>query len=72
MKMQKVSNENVTTRIHPDFKEELIQIKKERIERGIDEKKKSDRAITKLITKHNYWENIKEDMIEEENGRLEE
>lgn len=67
-----MTNGNVTTRIHPDFKEELLEIKKERIENGMDKKKKSDRVITKLIIKHNSWEDIKEDIIEAENEKFEE
>lgn len=35
-----MSNENKTTRVHPKFKEELKEIKKQRIDNGLDKKKK--------------------------------
>lgn len=66
-----MNNENKTTRVHPKFKEELNDIKKKRIKDGLDKKKKSDRAITGLIIRHDYWKDIKGDIIGAENDEFE-
>ena len=55
--------ENITTRVDPKFKQEMIEIKENRINNGNDKKKMSDREITGLIPKHNFWGKIKEDII---------
>ena len=54
---------NVTARIGEDFSKEIEEIKDERLERGIDKKKKSTRRLTNLIVKHRGWGKIKEDTI---------
>ena len=59
-----MSNKNVTSRIGEDFSNEIENIKEERINRGIDKKKKSTRRLTNLIVKHRDWKTIKEDTIE--------
>lgn len=56
--------QTVTARIGLDFAEEMEEIKKERINRGIDKKRKSTKRLTNLLTKHKAWEKIKEDTIE--------
>ena len=56
--------ENVTTRVDPKFKKEMIEIKEARIRNGLDKNKKSDRSLTKMIPKHNSWPLIKQDLIE--------
>lgn len=61
--MSKKNNENVITRIGEEFSKELEEIKKIRIEEGIDKKKKSLRALTNLIITHEGWAKIKEDII---------
>jgi len=59
-----MSNKNVTSRIGEDFSNEIEDIKEERLNRGIDKKKKSTRRLTNLIVKHRDWKTIKEDTIE--------
>ena len=55
---------NVTARIGDDFSRELEFIKKERVDRKIDKKKKSTKKLTNLIVKHSGWEKIRADTIE--------
>lgn len=55
---------NKTIRVDPRFKNEMEEIKKERLDRKIDKKKVSSRAITSLIPRHKLWKKIKEDIIE--------
>lgn len=50
-------------RIGDNFKKEIDNINKERIKRGIDKRNKSVRKITDLITRHNSWPIIKEEII---------
>ena len=57
------NSKNVTARIGEDFSNEIEDIKKARIESGIDKKKKSTRKLTNLITRHRDWKKIKEDTI---------
>lgn len=57
---------DITIRVGTTFREELEEIKRRRIESGIDKCKKSDRILTSLIVKHNLWKEIKEEMIEYE------
>ncbi len=54
---------DIITRVSVKFEEELKEIKKDRINKGINKKKISNRAITDLITKHNLWPQIKEDIV---------
>ena len=63
------NSETVTARIGGDFDNELTEIKKERVNRKIDKKKKSTRRLTNLIVKHDDWPKMKEDLI---NKNLEE
>lgn len=58
-----MKGKNVTARIGEDFNKELEEIKKERIDRGIDKKRKSTKRLTNLFTKHKAWGTIKEDTI---------
>ncbi len=59
-----MKEKNVTARIGEDFSRELEDIKKERVDRGIDKKKKSTRRLTNLMVKHKDFQKIKEDTIE--------
>ena len=59
-----MKEKNVTARIGEDFSRELEDIKKERVDRGIDKKKKSTRRLTNLMVKHKHFQKIKEDTIE--------
>ena len=58
-----MKEKNVTARIGEDFSKELEEIKKERVDRGIDKKKKSTRRLTNLMIKHKDFQKIKEDTI---------
>ena len=57
-------SQTVTARIGLDFNKEIEEIKKERINSGIDKKKKSTKRLTNLLTKHEDWNKIKQDTIE--------
>ena len=59
-----MNGKNVTARIGEDFSREMEEIKKERVDRGIDKKKKSTRRLTNLMVKHKHFQKIKEDTIE--------
>lgn len=59
-----MKEKNVTARIGEDFSRELEEIKKARVDRGIDKKKKSTRRLTNLMVKHEHFQKIKEDTIE--------
>jgi len=59
-----MKEKNVTARIGEDFSKELEEIKKERVDRGVDKKKKSTRKLTNLMVKHEHFQKIKEDTIE--------
>ena len=61
MKNKKI--EDKTTRVDPEFNEEIEDIKRERLKRLIDVKASSSRKITSMIPKHNFWKRMKEDMI---------
>ena len=51
----KKSINNILTRIDPKMKKDLDkEVIDKRIEKGMDEKKKSIRWVTKLMTKHNH------------------
>ncbi len=56
--------QTVTARIGLDFAEEMEDIKKERINKGVDKKRKSTKRLTNLLIKHKAWKKIKEDTIE--------
>ena len=62
-KVKKDIIENKTIRVDPTFESEIEDIKKKRLENKMDVKKVSNRAITSLIPKHNFWKRIKEDII---------
>lgn len=55
---------NKTARIGEDFNREIEEIKKERVNLGIDKKKKSTKTLTNLIIKHKGWNKIRKDTIE--------
>ncbi len=61
------------TRIARKFKESLREIQRIRLEKGVDEVKKSLREITSLILKHDGWARMRRDLInyrgEKFNGR---
>ncbi len=59
-----MSDTNKTARIGEDFNREIEEVKKERIDLGIDKKKKSTKTLTNLIIKHKGWAKIKKDTIE--------
>jgi len=59
-----MKEKNITARIGEEFSKELEDIKKERVDRGIDKKKKSTRRLTNLMVKHKHFQKIKEDTIE--------
>lgn len=54
---------NITARIGETFNKEIEEIKKKRLELGVDKKKKSTRRLTDLIVKHNSWPIIKREMV---------
>lgn len=56
-------------RVHTKFKKQIDDIKVKRIKNNMDEKLKSDRRITLAIVRHDLWEEIKKDII---NDALEE
>ena len=58
-----MKEKNVTARIGEEFSKELEEIKKERVDQGIDKKKKSTRKLTNLMVKHKYFKKIKEDTV---------
>lgn len=53
-----------TARMGEDFSKEIENIKQERLDKGIDKKRKSTKKLTNLIVKHKAWEKIKKDTIE--------
>lgn len=55
---------NKTTRVGQKFNDEIEEIKKARVDSGIDKKKKSTKTLTNLITEHKAWGKIKKDTIE--------
>ena len=55
---------SVTERIGKDFNDEIEEIKKARIDNGLDKKKKSTKRLTNLFPKHKLWNQIKKDTIE--------
>lgn len=55
---------NHTERIGEEFSLELKEIKDKRKKSGLDEKRRSTRELTNLITKHVHWPVIKEEMVE--------
>ena len=52
-----------TIRVDTRFKKEIEEIKKERLDNKIDNKKASDRVITSLIPRHKLWIKIKKDIL---------
>jgi hypothetical protein len=61
--MSRLNNGDALTRIDCILKEEIRDIKKRRLEEGMDDVKLSDRVISALIVKHNAFPTIKEDAI---------
>lgn len=61
--MKKKTIANKTQRIGDRFNTELEKIKDRRIELKIDKTRRSTRELTNLITRHNSWEEIKEDLV---------
>lgn len=59
-----MSDTNKTARIGEEFNREIEEIKKERVDSGIDKKKKSTKTLTNLIIEHRDWAKIKKDTIE--------
>ena len=57
-------------RIGEIFIAEIEDIKRIRLEKGIDKKKKSTRRLTNLIIKHQGWKKIKEDTINYKLGSM--
>lgn len=51
------------TRIDAKFYAELEEIRKRRLESGIDKIKIPDRKLTALIAKHKCWKQIKDEMV---------
>lgn len=51
------------TRISRKFKEALQEMQKIRVEKGLDEVKKSLREITSLMLKHEGWPKMRRDII---------
>lgn len=56
--------ESKLNRIGIAFDNEIEEIKKQRVDKGIDKKKRSTRKLTNLIIKHRDWKDIKKDLIE--------
>lgn len=64
---------NHHARIGDKFNKEIEEIKQIRIKSGKDNKKKSTRTLTNLITKHSRWPEIKRDMVKfifNKNGKV--
>ena len=64
--IQQLSNGDVQIRVDTRFCEWIKEIKKERLDRGIDKIKSSDRYITSLIVRHLQIKILKEDIITHE------
>lgn len=68
-KMEKKKNNknggkvNQLIRVSKNFNDEIIDILNKRIEYGRDESLTSKPKITELIVKHNFWGDVKEDLI---------
>ena len=58
-----MNNEKTTQRIGERFNKEIEEIKRKRIDSGIDKKKKSTRFLSDLIIRHKCWKEIKKDII---------
>lgn len=58
-----MSDMNKTARVGDDFNREIEEIKKARVDSGLDKKKKSTKILTNLIIKHRDWTKIKKDTI---------
>lgn len=59
----KAQNGGRMARIGHKFHDDINEIQKERIKRGIDKEKTGTQKITNLITRHNLWKDIKKDLI---------
>lgn len=58
-------------RIGERFREEMEEIKKERLVRGKSKEKMGTSKITNLITRHKLWNNIKTDLINADEKEVE-
>ena len=56
--------ENDIQRNDPKFIKELKEIQEARKDSGLDTATTSIRALTSLIPKHNFWPQIKKEMID--------
>lgn len=63
MTLIQINKGDKNIRADVDFQKELEEIKKLREELGFRKMNNSDRFITSLIVRHNYWKKIKEDII---------
>lgn len=61
--MKKEEKKDAVKRIGADFQKELDDIKKENKKKFKSKRKPSNGKITNKISKHNYWQQIKEDLI---------
>lgn len=61
-------SKSVMIRIGTNFNNEIECIKKARLNRGLDIKKSSTRLLTELLIKHNFWSQIKNELINLEIG----
>lgn len=57
-------NNGVVIRADEKFKEELDDIKVERIKNGTDRKLKSDKRLTLAIIRHEFWQDLKKAITE--------
>ena len=57
------NNDNDLQRIDLNFKNKINEIIQERLDNGIDKKRKSIKIITSLLPKWVYWEKFKQDAV---------
>lgn len=56
-------DKNKLVRVGVEFNKEIEFIKNKRLEIGKDKKKKSTKILTNIIIKHNFWKEMKKDII---------
>lgn len=61
--MENIKSGGKLERIGEDFIGRIEYIKNKRLDNGRDKSKKSTRALTNLIVKHENWSEIEEDTI---------
>lgn len=54
---------DIQARIGKEFNNEIEEIKDKRLRNGLDKTRRSTSSLTNLITKHSYWQKIKEEAI---------